>query len=700
MTTTPERRYLSIVDASSTSPTASPCSSARQAVTCRYRCGDACAHDAPNTSANETFEQVVAQVLSRRGLLQAGAVLGVVGAGTVAFAGPSAAAPGTARSGLARTSLGRGPMGLRFDPVAPNRADVVVTPAGYDQSVVIRWGDPLFADSPTFNPLAQTGAAQQKQFGYNNDYLGVIELPGRELLLVVNHEYTSDDMIHPGWDPENPTRQQTEVSWAAHGLTVVAVRPDRSTGALTPIVGHRLNRRFHTTSEFAITGPAAGHPLMRTSADPTGTRVLGTLNNCSGGLTPWGTWLTAEENVNQYFANADQVADPVAKGRLKRYGFNTAASQRKWERFDDRFDLTKEPNEANRFGWIVEIDPTDPSSTPKKRTAMGRVKHESANPSVAKDGRVAFYMGDDERFDYLYKFVTTEKMKKGPTKAAAAHNATLLDHGTLYVAKFTGNSPAAEITGTGALPADGRFDGSGEWIPLVSGNRSFVPGMTAEEVLIFTREAGDKVGATKMDRPEDVEASPFTGKVYVALTNNSNRGAAGQAKADEVNPRVSNKNGHILEITETGNDSAATTFAWNLLLVCGDPADPSTYFGGFDKSQVSPISCPDNVAFDPYGNLWISTDGNALGSNDGLFGVVVEGRDRGRTTQFLTVPRGAETCGPVVQKERVLVCVQHPGELDGTTFESPGSSWPDGGTSVPRPAIVAVWRRDGRPIGS
>lgn len=307
-------------------------------------------------------------------------------------------------------------------------------------------------------------------------------------------------------------------------------------------------------------------------------------------------------------------------------------------------------------------------------------------------------MGDDERFDYLYTFVSRDEVRRGTSAAARRANRDLLDHGTLYVARFTGDSPG-EIDGSGRVPADGAFDGVGEWIPLVSGTRSYVPGMSAEEVLLFTRLAADQVGAITMDRPEDVEPSPRSGKVYVALTNNTNRGASGRAGADEANPRANNKHGHVLELTEDGNDAGRTRFTWNLLLVCGDPSDPSTYFGGFPEEPVSPISCPDNIAFDPHRNLWISTDGNAVGSNDGLFGVVVEGRDRGRTTQFLTVPRGAETCGPVIRDDRVLVCVQHPGEIDGASADAPASSWPDGGGSIPRPSVVTVWNTRGRKIG-
>lgn len=395
---------------------------------------------------------------------------------------------------------------------------------------------------------------------------------------------------------------------------------------------------------------------MKTSADPTGTRVLGTLNNCSGGTTPWGTTLHGEENFNQYFANGGSATD-------KRYGIGTGATERKWERFDKRFDLAQEPNEAHRFGWVVELDPYDPHSTPRKHTALGRFKHEAATVRLTHDGRPVVYSGDDERFDYFYKFVGSKRMRHGNSRAAREHNLSLLDEGTLYVAKLTGDSPAIEIDGTGKLPRDGEFDGSGEWIPLATatahGAVSHVEGMTAEEVFVFTRLAGDKVGATKMDRPEDIEPNPVTGKVYVALTNNSSRGTGANPKADEANPRHANKHGHVLELTERWNRPESTRFAWSLFLVAGDPEDPSTYFAGFPKDAVSPISCPDNVAFDAHGNLWISTDGSALGSHDGLFGVATRGERRGELKQFLTVPTGAETCGPVVQDRRVLVAVQH-----------------------------------------
>ena len=678
----------------------------RSAMTCRFRCGDACFHEVPNTSTNAYVGDVIAGAIGRRSMMRAAAVVTVAAAGAGAAgavqAPQAAAAPATGTPSAAASEAARrkhkGARGLRFAPVAPNTADAVTVPEGYRQNVVIRWGEPILRGAPAFDPEKQTARAQAAQFGYNCDFLALLPLPGERgrQLLVANHEYTDEILMFRGYDAADPTREQVEVAWAAHGLSAVVVEEDRRSGRLTAVSRHQLNRRVTATTAFRLTGPVAGSDLVKTSADPTGTKVLGTLNNCSGGVTPWGTTLHGEENFNQYFAHSGRATD-------KRYGIGTGASERKWERFDKRFDVAREPNEVHRFGYVVEFDPYDPESTPRKHTALGRFKHEAATVRLTHDGRPVVYSGDDERFDYFYKFVGSKRMKRGSSRAVREHNLSLLDEGTLYVARLTGDSPALEIDGTGKLPEDGEFDGGGEWIPLATataeGAVSHVEGMSAEEVFVFTRLAGDTVGATKMDRPEDIEPNPVTGKVYVALTNNTDRGVGSHAKADEANPRSANKHGHVLELTERWNRPESTRFGWSLFLVAGDPDDPATYFAGFPKDAVSRISCPDNVAFDPHGNLWISTDGAQLGSHDGLFGVATRGERRGELKQFLTVPKGAETCGPIVQDRRVLVSVQHPGEIDGASVEKPASAWPDGPGTYVRPAVVAVWRADGRDIG-
>jgi len=339
-----------------------------------------------------------------------------------------------------------------------------------------------------------------------------------------------------------------------------------------------------------------------------------------------------------------------------------------------------------------------------KHTALGRFKHEGANVIVGRSGHVAAYMGDDERFDYLYKFVSKNKMRTGNRKSDRAFNKTLLTEGSLFVARFTGDSPAAEIDGTGTLPTDGGFDGTGQWLPIVVNGVSQVQGFTTEQALVYCRLAADQLGATKMDRCEDVQPNLSTGKVYVACTNNTDRGKPGKEGPTEPNPRTANRDGHIVEITEDRRDATSTTFTWSLPLVCGDPAtNTSTYFAGLPKDQVSPISCPDNVAFDSRNNLWIATDGapSTIGYNDGLFKVPLTGRDRGHVQQFLSVPRDAETCGPVIhdQDGLIFVAVQHPGE-EGT-FDEPHSYFPDyippgvtpppGAWRGPRPSIVQIW---------
>jgi uncharacterized protein len=654
----------------------------RSAVTCHLRCGDACARPVPNTTETGYFRDVAAQALSRRTLLGAAAV----GAATVAFA-PQTTGRAVAGPVTAARPQGPGRAGLAFDaigPVAPTVDDVTV-PSGYRWDPIIRWGDPITPNAPVFDQDDQTHRAQAEQFGYNCDYLDVIvtDRKGTRALLVANHEYTNEDiMFPPTMDPEEVVR----TAWAAHGMSVVELRRRSAGDTWTYVPQGRLNRRITLDTVFTVDGPAAGSELLRTAADPSGTRVRGTMNNCAGGTTPWGTVLSGEENFNQYFFAAGTTTEE------KRYGLGPQDS-RGWRRYDDRWDATQNPHEPHRFGWIVEVDPEDPRSTPVKHTAMGRFKHEGANVIVNGDGRVVAYMGDDERFDYVYRFVSRDTYRPGGSRRDRAHNKALLSHGDLSVARFSGDGLE-----------DGVSDGTGEWLPLTVDGESVVPGMTTEQVLVFTRLAADTVQPTRMDRPEDVEPNYVNGFVYVACTNNTDRGKVGKEGPTEPNPRSLNKDGHVVEMMPTGGDHTATTFAWNLILVCGDAASAGTYFGGW-TGPVSPISCPDNVAFDSVGNLWVSTDGqpSAIKKSDGLFKVPVAGPERGRVQQFLAVPTGAETCGPVIHDRdgSVFVAVQHPGE-DGS-WGAQQSYFPDfvgaGGTAGPgqfagpRPSVVQVTRR-------
>ncbi|WP_370289875.1 PhoX family phosphatase [Nocardioides sp.] len=665
----------------------------RSAMTCHFRCGNACDQPEPNPTSHPHVQEHISAVLGRRSLLAGAAATGagvlVLGSTAQAVAGPT---PVTAAAAARRTVAA-----AKFAPVSPNKRDAVTTARGFTSSVIISWGDAVVAGAPRFDAYAQTPEKARQQFGYNNDYVGVLPLFKRgketdEALLVCNHEYTDENLMFPA-----DTYTDVEIKAIAmsnHGMSVVRIKRGATPGSWKRVTDLRRateNRRIHIETPFRVSGPAAGHELLRTAADPAGRTVLGTLNNCSGGMTPWGTVLSGEENFNQYFDASDGL-DPRYAAAYARYGIT--GSGRGWSEVDSRFDLSREPHEPHRFGWIVELDPYQPKAAPVKHTMLGRFKHEGANITISARGRAVAYMGDDERGDYLYKFVSREKFDPSGTSKARAHNKTLLTAGTLYVARLEGDGDA-----------DGTYDGTGRWIPLCNETTSFVDGMSVAEVLVFTRLAADKVAPTRMDRPEDVEPNPVNGKVYAALTNNSNRGRS--YPADEANPITSsqvraslgaplttasgNRNGYVLELTPVGGH-ASTRFTWTLLLVCGDPAAPETYFAGFDKAKVSPISCPDNVAFDSEGNLWVSTDGNVLGSNDGIFRVPVEGPERGNVQQFVTMPRGAEACGPLVTDgdRSLFFAVQHPGEVDGATFEAPASTWPHT-DDFPRPSVCVAY---------
>ncbi|MFC6357350.1 PhoX family protein [Luethyella okanaganae] len=666
----------------------------RSAVTCQLKCANACLGDECNTSSNPSFRDIASVALSRRALLglgTAGALALIVG--DAATDAPAAQAAGAAPAVPAGA-------GLSFGPIAPvdKAVDAFVVPEGFSWSPIIRWGDPLFADSPAFDIHSQTAAAQERQFGYNNDYLAIVpDASGTSGVLVCNHEYVNPNIMFPASSDPAVLEDRANLYKAAQGMTVVELTRPAVGQPWSYVQGGARNRRLTVETEFELTGRAAGSTLLKTIDDPSGRIVRGTLGNCAGGLTPWGTILSGEENFNGYFTA------PTVSAERKRYGLAALTTSTTWERYDPRFNADNPgyENEPNRFGYIVEIDPQNPTAMPLKHTAMGRFKHEGANVIVGDDGKVVAYMGDDERNDYLYKFVSKHKYNPKNNPGARKQNRRLLSDGDLYVAKFTGNS-AAEIDGSGRLPSDGLFDGTGEWVALTHKGESAVPGMTTEQVLVYTRLAADLAGATKMDRCEDVEPSLATGKVYIACTNNSDRGKAGKnAPADEANPRNGNRDGHVIELTEVSGQGG-TRFAWNILLLCGNPAtDSTTYFAGYPKEQVSPISCPDNVAFDSEGNLWISTDGapSKIGTNDGLFKVPLEGPERGRVQQFLSVPRDAETCGPVIhdQDGLVFVAVQHPGE-EGA-WEAPHSLFPDyvdadggGKFRAPRPAVVQSWR--------
>ena len=620
-----------------------------------------------NPSSNPTFQAVLAARLSRRGFLAGTA------AGLAALAAMEVDARGAAEAQAT----------LPFRPVGPSNEDKLILPPGYTHTVLLRWGDALFPGVPEFDPKAQASAKQARQFGYDNDFIGFMPLPrgsdsSARGLLGVNHESTHARLMWPTWDGKaERTRQMCDVEVAAHGFTVVEiVRGGR--GEWSVVRDSPWNRRITAATPMVIRGPAAGHPLLRTRADPAGTRVLGTLNNCAGGVTPWGTILTCEENIQGYFRGK---AAPSARKLHHRYGITGRGPHTSWGLYRDRFDLAKEPNEPNRFGWVVEIDPYDPASTPVKHTGLGRLAHEGATVILARDRRPVVYMGDDAAFEYLYKFVATARYE--PADRAAAMS--LLESGVLYAARFND-------------------DGTGEWLPLVQGQGPLTAAngfRSQAEVVINARGAGDLVGATKMDRPEDVEPRPRTGKVYCALTHND---ARKPEQVDKANPRPANKFGHLLELVEDGGNHASTRFRWEVLILGGDPRDAShgAYYQG--RLDVSPLATADNLAFDDQGRLWVATDGmhGTLGFNDAVFVVDTEGPFRGRALQFLSAPTGSEVCGPAFTADNrtFFVAIQHPGLVDKVTYASPGSRWPDNRPDMPpRPSVVAIYREDGGKVG-
>ncbi|MBY5768903.1 PhoX family phosphatase [Rhizobium leguminosarum] len=642
--------------------------------------------DGHNTSANPTMGEIIGKRFSRRNFLQGSLAVSAIAATVSPIALMSA--------DEARAADNKG-SAFNFSEVEAGVDDKHHIAEGYDADILLRWGDAVLPGAPQFDPAKQTADAQSKQFGYNNDYVGFIPLEGSSEhgLLVVNHEYTNPHLMFPGLvqvvdgkiKQGALSKEQVDVEMAAHGGTIVEIR--KTGGKWQVVTDGKYNRRITANTPMEITGPAAGNDRLKTSADATGTRAIGTINNCAGGVTPWGTYIMAEENFHGYFSGALPEGHKEAPN-YKRYGVPEGAYE--WANFYDRFDLSKEPNEPNRFGWIVEVDVMDPASVPKKRTALGRTKHEGAESIVAKNGKVVFYLGDDERFDYVYKFVTSAAFSLNDRAA----NMNLLDSGTLHVAKFN-------------------EDGTMQWLPLVFGQGRLTAenGFTSQaDVLIECRRAGDALGATKMDRPEDVQPNSVNGKVYVMLTNNTRRKAD---QVDAANPRAENAFGHIIEISENDGDFTATSGKWEVLLKCGDPSVAAV--GATFSTETTKngwFGMPDNCAVDAAGRLWVSTDGNnnkATGRTDGLWAVDTEGAARATSKLFFRVPVGAEMCGPLFtpDDETAFVAVQHPG--DGgedwpghgrpSYYEDLSTRWPDFKPDMPvRPAVVAITKVGGGKI--
>ncbi len=606
-------------------------------------------------AATTDFDEVVEAAISRRGFLR-----GVVAYGSGAAVMGSGLLYGTSVDAQTVSRFG-------FTPIPIATDGTVHVPEGYSWQSVAKWGQPLFSDAEPFDPQNAVGvASSDRVFGENTDGMEAFVVDGRQVI-AVNHEYVNTKINLPQNIDGVPTSADDVLTLQnMQGVTVmeVAEGPD----GWDIVVDSDLNRRITHNTPMTLAGPAAGHPLVQTAADPAGTTALGTMNNCGAGKTPWGTYLTCEENFNGYFGSTDPEFERPED--YARYGIGLEGRYA-YEKYDERFDISQNPNEPRRFGYIVEIDPSDPNSTPIKHTALGRFKHENAAAVIAPDGRVVVYMGDDERGEFMYKYVSNGVYTPGgPTSE-------LLDDGQLYVAKFDN-------------------DLTGKWVALTPE----ATGMDEAEIAIFSRVAASKVGATTMDRPEWVAVNPVAAEGYCCLTNNRNRGIKSNAGGDPTpvngpNPRAENNYGQIVRWYPSNDDHGSDTFTWDLYVMAGNPTVHDDKYGGSPNiNEGNLFNSPDGMMFDSTGLLWIQTDGNdsnadgfaGMGNNQMLAGDPATGQ----IERFLTGPQGSEVTGLTWSADRrtMFVGIQHP-----------DAPFPDGEGVLPRSTIIAIKRADNAPVG-
>lgn len=605
------------------------------------------------------FERVLARAMKRREFLGGAASLGTVG-----FAlGVGGVVPGARAASSA----------FDFTAIAANTLDTVTVPKGYSWRVLAAWGDPLWSKGKPFDPETRgTPQTQAMAFGDNNDGMELFAAHGRTLLCV-NHEFVNKPVMFGNRKNGLPETDADVIKGIeAVGVSIVEIRKAAKGWEIQ--TDAPLNRRISAGTRMRLAGPAAGHALLRTAGNPAGDKVIGTFANCGAGRTPWGTYLTCEENVDGYFSASDPFFEPDAA--QKRYGLGARDWGDGYARVAERFDLSKHPNEAHRFGYVVEIDPFNPRAQPVKRTALGRIKHENAALTVnGATGHVVVYMGDDERGEFLYRYVSEGRYDGGND------GDDLLDKGTLYVAKFND-------------------DLTGEWLPLLPET----VGMTEADICALTRIAASKAGATTMDRPEWVTVHLEKAEAYVALTNNRYRGKAANAGGDPMpvngpNPREGNSYGQIVRWRPDDGDHTARTFKWELFTLAGNPEQHSdSYAGSANINAGNMFNGPDGLAFDSRGRLWIQTDGNYSNARDfagmGNNQMLVADPNTGEIRRFMVGPKESEITGICWDADAttMFVGIQHPGERGGSHF-------PGGGSSLPRSCVIAVTKDDGGAVG-
>jgi secreted PhoX family phosphatase len=641
-------------------------------------------------------------------------------------------------------TVGRPLRAPTFKPVAANRADAVTVPEGYVAKPLIAWGDPLFDGAAPFDPNTVTRTDQELRFGQNNDMLAIFPAQWtypkakdqNAFLLCANHEYFDPALHFPGAAQLSDfTAENYAACYASMGVSVVKIERSGSNWRVVRDAkpGAGLNRRITPYTPVIFSGPAAQHPWIVAAADkfnaiepgaPAGAVACGTHSNCAGGETPWGTYLTSEENFNSWFYNTGAAADgykaePTLQLDADNFGYPLLRSTKRPNN-PKQFDLAGNQTGPSLYGWVVEIDPYDPTFVPRKRTALGRKKGECATTALCKDMRLVVYMGDDQIDEFLYKFVT--KGRFNPKDRAS--NRSLLDEGTLYAAKLF-------------------EDGTGTWLPLTLARANAAakaqgfphPFKDEGDVVIRAREAARLLGATPMDRPEDFEAIMDdkmigTGAVLAVMTKNPQQGFERPGNPRRTDPSAPNRaqpnlSGHILRLDETGGDGAAATFKWGVFLLAGDPNAQApiekTVGGARLHTDVSVngvktftgdrFACPDNVVFDGARNVWISTDGSqdVFEGNDQVLVTTTAGPAPREVRRFLVGPVGSEICGPLLAPDdKAFFCaIQHPGEFntEGKAFNetrwgggAPASSFPDGGW--PRSTVVVVTKADGGIVGT